>query len=68
MPKKDGKFRIWDDYKVTVNQELAMDQYPLPKPDESFTTLAKGKIFSKLDLSQAYLQLVIVRPHWVDHS
>ena len=34
-----------------------MDQYPLPRPDELFATLAKGKIFSKLDLSQAYLQL-----------
>ena len=34
-----------------------MDKYPLPKPDELFATLARGKVFSKLDLSQAYLQL-----------
>ena len=27
------------------------------RPDELFATLAKGKILSKLDLSQAYLQL-----------
>ena len=57
VPKKDGKFRICGDYKVTVNQVLNVEQYPLPKPEELFSTLAKGKVFSKLDLSQAYLQL-----------
>ena len=57
VPKKDGRFRICGDYKVTINQVLAVEQYPLPKPDELFATLARGKIFSKLDLSQAYLQL-----------
>ena len=36
-----------------------MDQYLLPKPDELhvFTTLANGNFFSKVDLSQAYVQL-----------
>ena len=57
VPKKDGKFRICGDYKVTINQALNVKQYPLPKPEELFSTLAKGKVFSKLDLSQAYLQL-----------
>ena len=57
VPKKDGKFWICGDYKVTINQVLNVEQYPFPKPDELFSTLAKGKVFSKLDLSQAYLQL-----------
>ncbi len=57
--KKDGNFRICRDYKVTVNQALDVDQYPLPRPDELFATLAGGKKFSKLDLSQAYQQLVL---------
>ena len=49
----------WHDYKVTVNQVLMVEEYPLPTPDELFTTLAGGKVFSKLDLSQAYLQLPV---------
>ena len=53
VPKKDGKLRMCGDYKVTVNQVLAVDWHPLPKPDELFATLAKGKFFSKLDLFQA---------------
>ena len=59
VPKKDGKFRICGDYKVTINQALDVDQYPLPKPEDLFATLAGGKTFSKLDLSQAYQQLML---------
>ena len=29
VPKKDGTFCICGDYKVTMNQTLAVDQYPL---------------------------------------
>ena len=59
VPKKDGTFRICGDYKVTINADLDVDSYPLPKPDELFAMLAKGKKFSKLDLSQAYQQLLL---------
>ena len=55
VPKKDGRFRICGDYKVTVNPVLEVNQYPLPKLDDLFATLSKGVVFSKLDLSQAYL-------------
>lgn len=57
MPKKDGRFRLCGNYKVTINQALVIDQFPLPKPEDLFATLANGTQFSKLDLSQAYLQL-----------
>ena len=59
VPKQDGKFRICGDYKVTVNAALDIDQYPLPKPDDLFASLAGGQKFTKLDLAQAYQQLVL---------
>ena len=34
-----------------------MDSYPIPRIDDLFTKLTGGKSFSKLDLSQAYLQV-----------
>ena len=56
---KDGKIRLCGDYKVTVNSALEVDQYPLPPPDGLFATLAGVTKFTTLDLSQAYLQLVL---------
>ena len=59
VPKQGGKVRICGDYKVTCNQFLDIDQYPLPKSSDLFATLAGGKIFSKLDLTQAYHQMEV---------
>ena len=42
-----------------MNQSLKVDQYPLPKPEDLFASLAGGKKFSKLDLIQAYLQMLL---------
>ena len=57
VPKGDGKLRLCGDYKTTVNPALEVDQYPLPKPEELFATLAGGKHFSKIDLTHAYQQM-----------
>ena len=57
LPKPDGRVRLCGDFKVTVNPALDMDKYPLPTAQDLFATLAGGKYFSKLDLSQAYLQV-----------
>ena len=59
VPKRDGKLRICGDYKVTLNAVLEVDSHPLPKPDDLFATLSGGKIFSKIDLSQAYQQMLL---------
>ena len=55
--KKDGTIRICGDFKVTINQAIHVESYPLPRVDELFANLSNGKYFSKLDLSNAYLQL-----------
>ena len=58
--KKDGtSLRICGDFKVTVNQVSKLDKYPIPKIDDLFAQLAGGKMFTKLDMSQAYQQLVL---------
>ena len=49
--------RICGDFKQTVNPVSTLDKYPIPKVEDLFSTLAGGKIFSKIDLSQAYQQL-----------
>ena len=36
-----------------------VDKYPLPKPEDLMSNLAGGLRFSKLDLNQAYLQIVL---------
>ncbi|PAA81343.1 hypothetical protein BOX15_Mlig024196g4 [Macrostomum lignano] len=56
--KRDGKsVRICADFKRTVNPQLEVDKYPLPRLEEIFATLNGGKYFTKLDISQAFLQL-----------
>ena len=57
MIKKDSSVRFCGDYKVTVNSVAQNEVYPLPQIEELLITVAGGKIFSKLDLSHAYLQL-----------
>ena len=54
---QNGNVRICGDYCVTVNQAIQIDSCPLPKIEELFAKLFGGKYFSKLDMSQAYLQL-----------
>ena len=48
--KGDGGIQICGDYKQTMNKAADCDKYPIPKTED---------IFSKLDLSQAYQQLIL---------
>ena len=49
--------RICGDFKQTVDPVSTLDKYPILKIEDLFSTLAGGKVFSKIDLSQAYQQL-----------
>ena len=49
VPKGDNIIRICGDYKATVNPQLQVDQYPLPKMQDIFASLAGGQRFTKID-------------------
>ena len=55
--KKDGSIRVCGDYKLTVNRVSSVEAYPLPRVDDLLASTTNAKIFTKLDLSNAYLQL-----------
>ena len=55
--KRDGDIRICGDFKLTVNPVICPQVYPLPTPEEIFSTLANGESFFKLDLARAYKQM-----------
>lgn len=57
--KSDQSIRICGDYRLTVNKAARMDTYPIPKFEDLRNRIAGGKIFSKLDMSQAYAQLCL---------
>lgn len=57
--KANGLVRICADYSTGLNAALETNNFPLPLPDEIFAKMANGKIFSHIDLSDAYLQVPV---------
>ena len=44
--KADGSIRVCGDYKVSVNPYLETECYPVPNPQDLFSTLAGGRVYS----------------------
>lgn len=57
--KPNGKVRICADFSTGLNNVLEPNQYPLPLPDDIYAKMAGCRIFSHLDLSDAYLQVEV---------
>ncbi|GBN53529.1 hypothetical protein AVEN_186564-1, partial [Araneus ventricosus] len=55
--KPDGSLRICAYFKVTLNPVLENIDYPLPRMEDIFAKLSDRKLFSKFDLSPAYLHI-----------
>lgn len=55
--KANGSIRICGDYALTINKDLEVDKYPLPRIEEVFAKLQGGEKYSKIDLKMAYNQL-----------
>ncbi|XP_049795025.1 uncharacterized protein LOC126209953 [Schistocerca nitens] len=62
LEKLNGSLHICADFKATVNAQSIIDSYPIPKADDILSKLAGGKIFAKIDLREAYLQLLVNAP------
>jgi hypothetical protein len=58
VPKSDGIIRLCVDYRG-LNKVTIKDQYPIPLVSEMLDRLSKAKIYTKLDLRDAYHRLRI---------
>ena len=59
LNKKTNLIRICVDFSTGLNDALQDHHYPLLNPEEIFNTLNGGKIFSKIDLLNVYLQIEV---------
>ena len=55
--KANGTIRICGDYSTGLNDSLHPHEYPIPTPEQIFASLANTRLFTQLDLSDAYLQV-----------
>ena len=57
--KKFRSSKDMRDYKIVVYPFLTVHQYPIPTMSEVFQNLNGGERFSKLDLSQAFMLILL---------
>ena len=63
IQKPTGAIRMCGNFKP-LNANLLVDQYPLPRPADLFNALRGGKLFCKIDLRDAYLQIEMSEESW----
>lgn len=54
---KDCSITSCGDFKVTSIPYLSIDQHPIPRIEDLLNEIQKDEYFSKIDLSQAFMQL-----------
>ena len=59
VKKKSKEISVCADFSTGLNAVLRDYHYPLPSREEVFTKLNGGKIFSKVNLNDAYLQIPV---------
>ena len=61
VPMLKSDKRNCGDFKLTVYQASKSDCicYPIPRMEDLFAKLVGGQVFTKLDMSQAYMQLLL---------
>ena len=59
VKKKNNKIRICADFSTGLNECLWEPTYPLLTLEKIFSKLNGGKVFSKIDFSEAYLQVKV---------
>ena len=57
--KSNNTVRLCGDYKLTVNLASHLDSFPIPRVQDLFSNLSNCSLFTKLDMSQAYVQLFL---------
>lgn len=54
----EKRLRLCGDYKVSANQAVETETYPLPRLEELLATLSGGKVFSKIDSPSIFQRIM----------